>query len=121
MVPRFSPEIVAELLRTKRPTLMAGPPTLYEALARDPSLRSADLSSLRAAFSGADTLPEPVRERFESLVADRGGTVRLLEGYGLTEAVSAIMGMPLHAAPCRLDRGAFPGHARRDLRSGDDE
>ena len=36
-----------------------------------------------------------MRERFESLVADRGGTVRLLEGYGLTEAVSAIMGMPL--------------------------
>jgi long-chain acyl-CoA synthetase len=28
-------------------------------------------------------------------VADRGGTVRLLEGYGLTEAVTAIMGMPL--------------------------
>lgn len=96
MVPQFSPEIVAELLRTKRPTLTAGPPTLYESLARDPSLRRADLSSLRAAFSGADTLPEPVRERFEGLVAERGGSVRLLEGYGLTEAVTAIMGMPLH-------------------------
>jgi long-chain acyl-CoA synthetase len=96
MVPQFSPEIVAELLRTKRPTLTAGPPTLFEALARDPSLRRADLSSLRAAFSGADTLQEPVRERFESLVAERGGTVRLLEGYGLTEAVTAIMCMPLH-------------------------
>jgi long-chain acyl-CoA synthetase len=96
MMPQFSPEIVAKLLRTKRPTLTAGPPTLYEALARDPSLAKADLSSLRAAFSGADTLPEPVRERFEQLVADRGGTVRLLEGYGLTEAVTAIMAMPLH-------------------------
>jgi long-chain acyl-CoA synthetase len=96
MMPQFSPQIVAKLLRTKRPTLTAGPPTLYEALARDPSLAKADLSSLRAAFSGADTLPEPVRERFERLVADRGGTVRLLEGYGLTEAVTAIMGMPLH-------------------------
>ena len=96
MVPRFSPEIVAELLRTKRPTLTAGPPTLYEALARDPSLRRADLSSLRAAFSGADTLPASVRDCFERLVAERGGTVRLLEGYGLTEAVTAIMGMPLH-------------------------
>ena len=96
MVPQFSPKIVAELLRTKRPTLTAGPPTLYEALARDPSLRNADLSSLRAAFSGADTLPEPVRERFEALVAERGGTVKLLEGYGLTEAVTAIMGMPLN-------------------------
>ena len=96
MMPQFSPQIVAKLLRTKRPTLTAGPPTLYEALAGDPSLAKADLSSLRAAFSGADTLPEPVRERFERLVADRGGTVRLLEGYGLTEAVTAIMGMPLH-------------------------
>jgi long-chain acyl-CoA synthetase len=96
MVPQFSPQIVAELLRTKSPTLTAGPPTLYEALARDPSLEQADLSSLRAAFSGADTLPEPVRECFEGLVAERGGAVRLLEGYGLTEAVSAIMGMPLH-------------------------
>jgi long-chain acyl-CoA synthetase len=96
MVPIFSPEVVAKLLRTKRPTLTAGPPTLYESLARDPSLRQADLSSLRAAFSGADTLPEPVRERFERLVTERGGTVRLLEGYGLTEAVTAIMAMPLH-------------------------
>jgi long-chain acyl-CoA synthetase len=96
MVPQFSPEIVAELLRTKRPTLTAGPPTLYESLAKDPSLQRSDLSSLRAAFSGGDTLPEPVRERFERLVAERGGTVRLLEGYGLTEAVTAIMGMPLH-------------------------
>lgn len=96
MVPQFSPEIVAELLRAKRPTLTAGPPTLYEALTRDPSLQKADLSSLRAAFSGADTLQEPVRLRFEQLVADRGGNVRLLEGYGLTEAVTAVMGMPLH-------------------------
>jgi long-chain acyl-CoA synthetase len=97
MVPQFNPKVVADLLRTKRPTLTAGPPTLFEALARDPSLARADLSSLRAAFSGADTLPEPVRERFERLVRERGGTVRLLEGYGLTEAVTAIMAMPLGA------------------------
>jgi long-chain acyl-CoA synthetase len=96
MVPQFSAEIVAKLIRTKRPTLMAGVPTLYDSLARDPALAKADLSSLRAAFSGADTLQESVRDRFEKLVADRGGHVRLLEGYGLTEAVTAIMGNPLH-------------------------
>jgi long-chain acyl-CoA synthetase len=97
MVPQFSAEIVAKLMRTKRPTLMAGVPTLFDSLARDPALRKADLSSLRAAFSGADTLQQSVRDRFERLVADRGGHVRLLEGYGLTEAVTAIMGNPLHA------------------------
>jgi long-chain acyl-CoA synthetase len=38
----------------------------------------------------------PVKERFEQLVARNGGRVRLLEGYGLTEAVSAIMATPLN-------------------------
>jgi long-chain acyl-CoA synthetase len=40
-------------------------------------------------------LPRVVKERFEKLVADRGGKVRLLEGYGLTEAVSGIMATPV--------------------------
>jgi len=96
LVPQFSAEIVADLLKKERITLMAGPPTLYESLARDESLGDADLSSLRAAFSGADTLQGPVRERFEAVVAAGGGTVRLLEGYGLTEAVTGIMGMPMN-------------------------
>jgi len=95
LVPMFSAEVVAKLLRSKRPNLLVGVPTLYDALTRDPSLAKADLSCLRATFSGADTLPRPVKERFEKLVAERGGRVRLLEGYGLTEAVTAIMATPL--------------------------
>ena len=95
LVPQFSPEIVARELRRARPNLLVGVPTLFDALARDASLARADLSCLRACFSGADTLPRPVKERFEALVAARGGKVRLLEGYGLTEAVTAIMAMPL--------------------------
>ncbi len=108
MVPQFSAEIVAKLMRTKRPTLMAGVPTLYDSLARDPALAKADLSSLRAAFSGADTLQQAVRDRFEALVAERGGDVRLLEGYGLTEAVTAILGNPLHAPRVGTVGIAFP-------------
>ena len=95
LVPVFDPGGVAKLLRTKRPNLLVGVPTLYDALSRDPSLERADLSCLRACFSGADTLPRPVKERFEALVTRRGGKVRLLEGYGLTEAVTAIMATPL--------------------------
>jgi long-chain acyl-CoA synthetase len=95
LVPMFSAETVAKLLRTKRPNLLVGVPTLYDALTRDRSLAKADLSCLRATFSGADTLPRPVKERFEKLVVERGGRVKLLEGYGLTEAVTAIMATPL--------------------------
>lgn len=95
LVPTFTPAAVAKLIRTKRPTVMVGVPTLFDALAKDKTLRGADLSCLRACFCGADTLPRPVKERFEELVRDGGGTVKLLEGYGLTEAVSAIMATPL--------------------------
>lgn len=95
MVPVFDPATIAKLVKRKRPTIMAGVPTLYEALTRDRSFRTADLSSLRVAFSGADTLPRPVKEAFEALVSERGGHAELLEGYGLTETVSAIMATPI--------------------------
>jgi long-chain acyl-CoA synthetase len=96
MLPVFGAAEVAEVMRTKRPTMMAGVPTLYDTLARDASLRGVDLSPLRAAFCGADTLTPSVRERFEGLVAEGGGQVRLLEGYGLTEAVTAVLATPAH-------------------------
>lgn len=94
LVPQFSAKAVAKLVRTKRPSILVGVPTLFEALARDRSLARVDLSCLRTCFCGADTLPRAVKERFERLVAQRGGNARLLEGYGLTEAVTAIIAMP---------------------------
>ncbi len=94
LVPIFSAETVAELLRKKRPNFMVGVPTLYAALIRCPSLAKVDLSCLEATFSGADRLPRPLKEEFEKFVAEHGGHVKLLEGYGLTEAVTAIMAMP---------------------------
>jgi long-chain acyl-CoA synthetase len=95
LVPQFSPAIVAERLRKDRPNVVVGVPTLFDALTRDDSLDTVDLSCLTACYSGADTLPREVKERFEKRVADRGGKVRLLEGYGLTEAVSGIMATPI--------------------------
>ncbi|HEY6807388.1 MAG TPA: AMP-binding protein [Gemmatimonadales bacterium] len=95
LVPTFTADSVAQAIRKWRPTLMVGVPTMYDALARGDALAGADLRPLRAAFSGADALPRPIKERFEEAVARQGGAVTLVEGYGLTEAVTAIMAMPL--------------------------
>lgn len=95
LVPRFDAATVARLIRTKRPSYLIGVPTLYEALTRDPSLRGIDLSFLKGAFSGADRLPRTVKERFEEMVRAGGGRLRLLEGYGLTETVTAVLSMPV--------------------------
>jgi len=96
LVPTFTPETVAELVYKHKPSFVVGVPTLYDALSRNPKFCKADLSCLRGTFSGADTLPRTVKERFEEVVRKQGGTVQLLEGYGLTEAVTAIMSMPLN-------------------------
>jgi len=61
LVPTFTPETVAKLIKNKKPSLMVGVPTLFEALCRNPDFRSADLSCLKATFSGADTLPRVVK------------------------------------------------------------
>ena len=95
LVPQFTPEIVADLIKNKRPNFVIGVPTLYAALNKNEDFRKADLSCLKASFSGADTLPIKVKSEFENLVQARGGNVKLLEGYGLTEAVTAVMAMPL--------------------------
>ena len=96
LVPQFTAETVAQIIKSKKPSFVIGVPTLFDALSLNPKMHKTDLSCLRATFSGADSLPRPVKERFEEMVTNQGGNVRLLEGYGLTEAVTAIMAMPIN-------------------------
>ncbi|MHA1746096.1 MAG: AMP-binding protein, partial [Promethearchaeota archaeon] len=95
LIPTFTPESVAKLINKKKPTFLVGVPTLFAALSENPVFQQADLSCLKATFSGADTLPGKVKARFEEVVENGGGKIKLLEGYGLTEAVTAIMATPL--------------------------
>ncbi|KAF0155223.1 MAG: Acyl-CoA synthetases (AMP-forming)/AMP-acid ligases II [Syntrophaceae bacterium] len=97
LVPTFTPDTLAEIILKKKPTAISGVPTLYDALIRSPLLEKADLGCLLSATVGADTLPRTVKERFEDIVRRRGGSVQLVEGYGLTEAVTGIMLTPANA------------------------
>ena len=80
-----------------KPTFFPGTPAMFAAIIRAPNIRSYGLSSIRACISGAAPLPVEVQETFEKLTH-----VRLLEGYGLTEA-----GPVTHADP--PDRGHRAG------------
>ena len=121
MVPQFTPEAVAKLIRSKRPNFIVGVPTLYEALNRNPLFQKTNLSCIKAAFSGADTLPRCVKERFEEIVRQQGGSTQLREGFGLTEAVTAIMAMPMTEYRENSIGIPFPDMAAKIVRSGTTE
>ncbi len=94
LVPIFTPKTVAKLIKKKRPNFIIGVPTLFEALTHSKVFNKTDLNCLEAAYCGADTLPKKVKDEFERIVRENNGTVTLNEGYGLTEAVTAIMALP---------------------------
>lgn len=89
MVPKFDAKSVAELIAKEKPQYMAGVPTLYEALLKEPKVKNADFSSFKLMASGGDRLPDTTKKRFDDFLAKRKGKVTLREGYGLTESVTA--------------------------------
>jgi len=89
LVPQFNADSFAKLLRKKKPSFIAGVPTLYEALLRNDRLKGVDFSKAKGIFAGGDTLPYDIKIRFDEALKVRGSTVTLREGFGLTECVTA--------------------------------
>ena len=89
LVPRFTPQTYAELLRKQKPNFIAGVPTLYEALLRLDGLNDLDLSCLKGMFSGGDSLPVELKKRIDAFLKDHKATIEVREGYGTTECVTA--------------------------------
>ena len=78
------PQELARAIARHRVRLLVGVPSTIENLLDLPGIEDVDLSSLECCFVGAAPLPGAVRKRFDALT-----DARLLEGYGLTEAVTA--------------------------------
>jgi long-chain acyl-CoA synthetase len=121
LVRRFDALPVLEQLQKHRCNLFHGAPPMYVTWVNTPTLGDYDLSSMRAAFSGAAPLPIQVLDRFHAVTG-----VEIVEGYGLTEAspvthsncVVAVskpgtVGPPIPGVEARLvdeeDRDVAPG------------
>ena len=89
LVPQFNVKIYADLLIKKKPNLIPGVPTLFEALLRADRLENADLSFLRGVFSGGDSLSIELKKKVDAFLAAHNSPVQIREGYGTTECVTA--------------------------------
>lgn len=89
LVPRFNVKSYAKLIRKTQPNFIAGVPTLFEAITRNRYLDGADLSCLRGVFSGGDSLTIELKKKFDAFLKEHNARVRVREGYGTTECVTA--------------------------------
>ena len=96
LVPRFNVKEYANLIRTTKPNYIAGVPTLFEAITRNPYLDGVNLSFLYGVFSGGDSLPVELKKRFDAFLTSHGATIHIREGYGTTECVTASCLTPYH-------------------------
>ena len=94
MVSQFNAKEFSDILRKKKPHIITGVPTLYEALLREEKLKNTDLSFLKGVFVGGDACPLPLKQRMDVFLEKHGASVRLKEGYGLTETVTACVVTP---------------------------
>ena len=88
LVPQFSPEKLAEVIRKEHPSMIAAVPTLLEGIMNSKKLADADLSCLKAVFCGGDSLPSELKNRFDDFLKNHGAACQVREGYGLTETVT---------------------------------
>ncbi|MET9451950.1 class I adenylate-forming enzyme family protein [Streptomyces cinerochromogenes] len=102
LLARFDPAAMLEMLRRDRLTVMAGVPTMWNAMLHAAGDASpADFAGLRVAVSGGASLPGEIARAFE---ARFGCTI--LEGYGLTETTA-------FGTFNDLDRGGKTGYTGR--------
>jgi fatty-acyl-CoA synthase len=98
----FEPARVLRLVAERRVTTMMGVPATYQFLAADEGFDRADLSSLRYVLVGGAPMPESLLGVWTA----RG--VRIVQGYGLTEASPNVLCLPAEDATRRLGFAGKP-------------
>ncbi|MDM5358303.1 long-chain fatty acid--CoA ligase [Peribacillus sp. ACCC06369] len=77
---KFEINKVVDLIRTHRPTIFPGVPTMYIALLNHPDLTAEDLSCFKYCSCGSAPLPMEIIHQFETKLG-----VSISEGFGMSE------------------------------------
>ncbi len=94
LIPQFKPEELPKLIKKKKPNLLVGVPTLFEALANSDEQSKNYLKSVTDCICGGDTLKPELRKKVNDYLTEKGSSAQLRVGYGLTESVAVVVLSP---------------------------
>ena len=86
LIPLFKPALTSIYSKIAHITYMAGVPNMYKKMLECGFFKGKFLKNIKAAYCGGDRLPEYVKELFNTTFEKSDSTLKISEGYGLTEA-----------------------------------
>lgn len=89
LMPTFNIKKYAQMIIKKKPHVIAGVPTIYEALLHIPDMKGVSLDFMLGAFCGGDSLSIELKSKVDAFLKEHGAKIRIRQGYGLTECVTA--------------------------------
>ncbi len=121
LMPNFNIKTYAKNLKKKHPNLIAGVPTIFEALTHMKELDGVNLDFLIGMFCGGDSLSVELKAKVDAFLKDHGAAIQVREGYGLTECVTASCLTPADTYREGSIGVAFPDTIYAIVKPGTDE
>lgn len=88
LMPRFSGDGAAKLIKREGVSFIAGVPQMYSKMMDSKAFKGDHLRKLKNIYCGGDKLPKSIKDRWDKLMASVGNDAEILEGYGLTEMLT---------------------------------
>lgn len=89
LIPEFDAKRFHKIIMKYKPNIIAGVPTLWEAMLSNPRFNNVNLKDLKYVISGGDTLPLAMEKNMNDFLRTHGASISISKGYGMTESVAA--------------------------------
>lgn len=89
LIPEFDGKRFHRMMKTFKPNVIAGVPTLWSAMIDNKRFDDVDLSALKYVISGGDYLTLSMEDKMNNFLRTHGATISISKGYGMTESVAA--------------------------------
>lgn len=90
LIPQFKANEFDKILNKHKPEFVIGVPTLFEAMLKSERSNEMKLNYLKYVISGGDTLSLSLEKKINTFLHDHGATIRIVQGYGMSECLSAV-------------------------------